>query len=127
MRLHRIGVRPGDLLQQYPVGRYRLDFADPDVLIAIEADGFFHRMPGAAERDRKRDEWLLSQGWFLFRISDGSDSELEERLCAAVILIRDERRRRDLPIKRTNIAAWKKAQPSQLAVAHGYRPPPEAA
>jgi hypothetical protein len=94
LRLSRIGIRPPDLVQQHPVGRYRLDFADPDVLIGIEADGFYHRMPGAAE--------------------------LEERLCAAVILIRDERRRRDLPMHRTQVAPWKKAQPSDLAIACGH-------
>lgn len=121
MRLHRLGVRPTDLVQQHSVGAYRIDFADPDVYIGIEADGFFHRMPGAAESDRERDAWLLTQGWYLIRISDDSeDDELEERLCCAVLLIREERIYQGLPWER-DPRSRKKTRPSRLAVAAGYR------
>lgn len=121
LRLHRLGVRPAHLVQQHPVGAYRIDFADPDVLIGIEADGFFHRMPGALERDRERDAWLLTQGWYLIRISDnGDDAELEQRLCCAVLLIREERTHQGRPWLR-DPAARKKAEPSRLAIVAGHR------
>lgn len=62
--------------QQYQVGRFRLDFAWPDVKIALEADGWWHRSPEGATADRQRDSWLRSQGWIVFRVDDehGEDS-----------------------------------------------------
>lgn len=124
LRLSRIGIRPPDLVQQHTVGRFRIDFADPDVCIGIEADGFYHRMPGAPERDRERDAWLLSQGWFLFRIDDQCEEpELEERLLAAVLLIREERVYQGLNWKRHPGERYKRTRPSRLARAHGYTPP----
>lgn len=124
LRLSRIGIRPGDLVQQHRVGRFCIDFADPDVFLGIEADGFYHRMPGARERDRERDAWLLSQGWFLFRIDDQCEEpELEQHLHAAVLLIREERVYQGLPWKRQPTDRVKKPKPSRLARAHGYTPP----
>jgi very-short-patch-repair endonuclease len=121
LRLNRIGVRATDLVQQHTVGAYRIDFADPDVFMGIEADGFFHRMPGASERDRERDAWLLTQGWHLFRIADDCDEpELEQLLCCAVLLIREERVYQGLPWKREP-RSRKQAKPSRLAQIAGYR------
>jgi very-short-patch-repair endonuclease len=128
LRLHRIGIRPTDLLQEHQVGSYRIDFADPDVFLGIEADGFFHRMPGAAEKDRERDAWLLTQGWHVFRISDDCDEhELEERLLCAVLLIREERIYQGLPWKREPRRTRKQTKPSRLAQLAGYRAPAEEA
>lgn len=56
--------------QQHSVGKYRLDFAWPDRKIALEADGWYHRSPEGAAKDRRRDSWLRSQGWVVFRIDD---------------------------------------------------------
>ena len=39
--------------QQHRLGRYRLDFAWPDVKIALEADGWWHRSPEGATADRQ--------------------------------------------------------------------------
>jgi very-short-patch-repair endonuclease len=122
LRLSRLGVTPNDLVQQHRVGTYKIDFADPDVRLGIEADGFYHRMPGAAERDRRRDAWLLTQGWHVFRIADDcEDGELESRLCCAVLLIREERTYQGLPWKRHQ-ATRKKTQPSRLAQVLGCPP-----
>lgn len=60
-------VRPE---QQYRVGRYRLDFAWPQPCMALEADGWWHRSPEGAAKDRERDSWLRSQGWLIFRADD---------------------------------------------------------
>jgi very-short-patch-repair endonuclease len=121
--LNRIGARPSDLVQQHTVGRFRIDFADPDVLIGIEADGFYHRMPGAAERDKARDSWLLQHGWFLFRISDDcAEQDLQERLASALILLREERIYQGLPWKRQP-GMRRSTRPSRLARIAGYVSP----
>lgn len=57
-------------VQQHHAGRYRLDFAWPQVLMALEADGWYHRSPEGAAKDRERDSWLRSQGWVVFRVDD---------------------------------------------------------
>lgn len=66
--LSRFGVDRPD--QQHRVGRYRLDFAWPQLCIALEADGWWHRSPEGAAKDRQRDSWLRSQGWLVFRVDD---------------------------------------------------------
>lgn len=70
LQLSRWSHDPRDVEQQYPVGKYRLDFAWPKKLIGLEADGWWHRSPEGAVRDRQRDSWLRSQGWLIFRIDD---------------------------------------------------------
>lgn len=56
--------------QQYPVGRYYLDFGNPNVKVGIECDGKeFHT---DKERDQIRDTYLNSLGWDIYRIS-GAD------------------------------------------------------
>lgn len=56
--------------QQHRAGRYRLDFAWPQVRIGLEADGWHHRSPEGAAKDRRRDSWLRSQDWVVFRVDD---------------------------------------------------------
>jgi very-short-patch-repair endonuclease len=56
--------------QQYKAGKYRLDFAWPAVKVALETDGWWHRSPEGAVKDRERDSWLRSQGWIVFRVDD---------------------------------------------------------
>ena len=77
--------------QQHQVGRYRLDFAWPDVKIALEADGWWHRSPEGATSDRQRDSWLRSQGWVVFRVDDehGEDS-LREQVVRVAHLVRSQ-------------------------------------
>jgi very-short-patch-repair endonuclease len=69
-RLHRAGVLDQF---QYSVGPYRLDYAWPHraLKVALEVDGIYHRLPGAAERDAERDRYLRDRGWLVFRIDDG--------------------------------------------------------
>lgn len=67
------GFTPGDFVQQFRIGRYRIDFAIPDLRLAIEVDGWYHRMPGKAERDAERDAFLATRGWRTLRISDEGD------------------------------------------------------
>ena len=77
--------------QQYRIGRFRVDFAWPGKMIALEADGWWHRSPEGAAKDRQRDSWLRSQGWVVFRIDDerGEDM-LEWQLMRVIRLVRSE-------------------------------------
>jgi very-short-patch-repair endonuclease len=85
--VERVGYQPGTALensvalalaranapharQQYSAGKYRLDFAWPQRKMALEADGWWHRSPEGAAKDRLRDSWLRSQGWIVFRVDD---------------------------------------------------------
>src|SRR4051794_29512603 len=56
------------LVRQYPVGRYRLDFALPRHKIGIELDGHTtHSSPSAIAADRKRQRALEEWGWYIIR------------------------------------------------------------
>jgi very-short-patch-repair endonuclease len=65
---------------QYRVGRYRLDYAWPDLMVALEADGPHHMRPDVAARDAYRDAELRAQGWLVFRV-DNAGGNLEEQVC----------------------------------------------
>lgn len=56
--------------QQYPVGRYRLDFAFPGIKLDLECDGPFHFNPDGAMKDAIRDAWLRSRGWMVVRVDN---------------------------------------------------------
>jgi hypothetical protein len=77
-------------VQQHPVvvdgDRFRLDFAYPDEMVAIEYDGWdAHRARTAFDRDRRRDRKLQVAGWTVLRItSQTSATELVETLRAFV-------------------------------------------
>lgn len=74
---------------QYQVGKYRLDYAWPKILIALEADGPFHKNPDNAARDAMRDSYLRSLGWLVFRVDDATGT-LDEQLCRVARLVRAE-------------------------------------
>ncbi|MFB4473741.1 endonuclease domain-containing protein [Oceanobacillus caeni] len=55
---------------QYKVGKYRLDFAFPQYMIAIECDGkAYHSTPKQKAHDKKRDIFLKENGWTVLRFS----------------------------------------------------------
>lgn len=84
-RLSLCGLRAE---QQYRVGRYRLDFAWPTMKIGLEADGWIHRDPEKAGSDRRRDSWLRSEGWLIFRVDDqfGEDAIRSQVTRVAVVV-----------------------------------------
>jgi very-short-patch-repair endonuclease len=50
--------------------RYVLDFAWPDLKIAVEVDGFrYHANPTSYEKDRHRDNALGELGWIVIRVT----------------------------------------------------------
>ena len=63
-----------------PGKTYYLDVAVPELKLDFEYDGFYwHSFPDAIERDAKRDEYLQSQGWKVFRYSFNARNNLEVR------------------------------------------------
>jgi very-short-patch-repair endonuclease len=57
--------------QAKPINRYIVDFLLPDHSIVIEADGdYWHSLPDAIERDKKRDQVLTSLGYQVVRIRE---------------------------------------------------------
>lgn len=58
------------IFPQHEVGRYRLDFAIPDKMIAIELDGHeYHKTKYQRTHDAQRDRWLFGQGWHVLRFT----------------------------------------------------------
>jgi very-short-patch-repair endonuclease len=57
-------------IAQYPMSRYRLDFAWPELKVAVETDGWATHGPRQAfEDDRARDAFLLAAGWRVLRVT----------------------------------------------------------
>lgn len=57
-----------DIVPQYRLSPYRLDFAFPQVRVGIELDGHAtHSSPDAIAHDRKRQRYIESQGWQVIR------------------------------------------------------------
>ena len=55
---------------QHHVGRHRIDFAYPEVKLAIEVDGFeVHGTPQAFQRDLARQNRLVAAGWRVLRFT----------------------------------------------------------
>ena len=52
----------------YPNGRYRYDFAFPELKIDIEIDGGTHQQENVIKMDKERDEFSTNDGWRVLRI-----------------------------------------------------------
>ena len=53
----------------FPGGWVEVDFAWPDLLLAVECDSSFHENEIALETDHDRDGGLLAAGWIVFRVT----------------------------------------------------------
>src|SRR4051812_24453824 len=68
LQLWRWGFDPTEVAQQFRVLSYRLDFAWPELFVALEVDGPRHIYdPTTARRDAERDAKLRAAGWLVFR------------------------------------------------------------
>src|SRR5262249_44048133 len=56
--------------RQHPIGPYVADFACVRARLIVEVDGGTHSNSAEVEHDRKRDAYLLSKGWRVFRVSN---------------------------------------------------------
>jgi len=55
---------------QFEFGRFRIDFAYPHLLLAIEVDGYLaHAGRGAFQADRERQNLLVAAGWTILRFT----------------------------------------------------------
>lgn len=62
---------PFEPFAQYPLGRYRADFAMPQIKLAIECDGqAWHSHPDKKAQDQMRDAELAKYGWTTVRFSE---------------------------------------------------------
>jgi G:T-mismatch repair DNA endonuclease (very short patch repair protein) len=62
----------------------RVDFAHPELKIAIEYDGLWHAEPGQFEKDRKRLNRLSAVGWLVIFVT-AADLRHPERLLARLV------------------------------------------
>lgn len=78
MALNALGIK---FEREYPISRYSIDFYLTDYHIALEADGeYWHRI--AAERDARRDAFLLKRGITTVRILE---TEITDTNAIAVV------------------------------------------
>jgi len=56
------------------VGKYFIDFAIKDKMIAIEIDGQQHELPERKKSDERKDNFLKNEGWEIFRIKWPSEN-----------------------------------------------------
>jgi hypothetical protein len=56
---------------EHQIGRYRADFAWPDVKVIVETDGWdaHGRRRKRFEHDRARDSYLMARGWVVVRVT----------------------------------------------------------
>lgn len=64
---------------------YSLDVANEALKIAVEVDGGSHVALAVRARDKRKDEFLRSRGWKVFRFTN---RQVEEDLAACVRIVR---------------------------------------
>lgn len=66
--LKQAGLPPA--VFQFPVGKYEVDFAYPELMLAIEVDGYGpHSSRRAFQNDRDRQNTLVGLGWTVLRFT----------------------------------------------------------
>lgn len=75
-----------DLVAQFPAHGFRLDFALPSAMIAIELDGHeFHKTREQRTYDAKRERELTRHGWRVLRFT-GTEITRDVAACVAEVL-----------------------------------------
>ncbi|ABG98078.1 conserved hypothetical protein [Rhodococcus jostii RHA1] len=65
-----LSLRGFPLEANHPIGPYVGDFADEQARIVVEVDGReFHSEPDVFRTDRRRQNWLVSEGWMVLRFA----------------------------------------------------------
>ena len=72
---HLYGVH---VRKQAPIGPYIADFVIHAKSLVIEVDGEHHCLPGQMHRDATRDEWFVSQGYKVLRLTTADLSDAFE-------------------------------------------------
>ncbi|MGC9953435.1 MAG: endonuclease domain-containing protein [Rhizomicrobium sp.] len=69
-RLRRGAAKGLHFRKQHPIGPYIADFACTQTHLVIEVDGGTHSTDAELEHDRKREFYLTSHGWRVFRVTN---------------------------------------------------------
>jgi very-short-patch-repair endonuclease len=69
--------------RQHAMGAYILDFYCPEARLGVEIDGEGHSHPDQIAHDRRRDDWLRTQGVTVMRVA--ADSVLDDIALAQVV------------------------------------------
>ncbi len=69
-RLRRRDANGFHFRKQHPIGPYIVDFACTQSHLVIEVDGATHSTDAELVYDRKREMYLKSRGWRVFRITN---------------------------------------------------------
>jgi len=104
-RLYEAMCREGlEPIPQFCVNGYFVDFAFPDIQMAVEADGAAYHADDRKQRDRKRDWILRKAGWTVKRFR-GTTIHHKAENCAYVV-------RREVDAQR----AWAIARARQIEI-----------
>ena len=68
--------------RQFPIGPYFADFACRDKWLVVEVDGSQH---AESMRDRRRDEYLRSEGWSTLRFWNTDVLKLRRSVCETIL------------------------------------------
>lgn len=63
---------------------YKLDLADPSVMLAVEIDGGSHNALKVRDADRRKEEFLRSRGWTVLRFTN-SQALTDTTACVLVV------------------------------------------
>lgn len=55
-------------IRELPAGRWFIDFAFPERMLAIEIDGHQHEQAQRKIKDKEKDSFLLKNGWTVIRV-----------------------------------------------------------
>jgi very-short-patch-repair endonuclease len=82
--LKQIETRGTHFRRQMPIGSFVVDFACPAARLVIEIDGSQHGQGPGLVRDRKRTEWLESQGYRVLRFWNNDVAQNAEGVLEAI-------------------------------------------
>ncbi len=99
---------------QFRIEAYYVDFAFPDVKLAIEADGAAYHSDDRRERDRRRDDFIRSRGWTVQRFR-GTTIHEKAGNCAYVIRQEVRSRRKALEDRERQKEAVRKKRHEAIA------------
>ncbi|MFH1653598.1 MAG: endonuclease domain-containing protein [Pseudomonadota bacterium] len=69
--------------RQYPIGKYIVDFISFEARLIIELDGSQHL--ASEERDARRDNWLMGEGFKVLRFYNNELLEHRERVLESIV------------------------------------------
>ena len=82
--LRKPGIAGLRFRRQVPIGPYLVDFLCPQRRLIVEADGGQHADDKDAAADRRRDSWLMTQGYTIVRVWNHDVRDNIDGVCAAI-------------------------------------------